>query len=174
MTILNTKTPNWDITFDCPALGDLSEDQLKIAKILFSLTGDALFVFTMLPNQGVQDSLAFHYQFVASQLAQDIQGAVMNALQQQLWVTPLKGIFSYESLFGTDLLADLKSLVLENGEEDIIEDTFPGDIVTGPSTPEVGNFLFDEFFGKPDEDEEEDNSLGDEEEDEGEEDDSTY
>ncbi len=172
MTVINTKTANWEIVFDSPALEGLSKDQLDIAKTLFLIVGDALFVFNMLPNKLVQDSLAFHYQFVISQLAQDVQGAVMSALQQQLWVTPLEGEFSYESLFGTDLLEDLKSILLGNDAEDILQDAFPEDAFTGPQTPDVGKFLLEEFFGKGEEPEidEADPFDEDEEDEEGEKD----
>ena len=138
MTVINTKTSNWEITFQADKLRELSASQQEQAKIFFELIGDALFVFNLLGDQAARSTLELNYTFVLSDLTQLIQNAVMAALQQQLWITPLEGDLAYDKLFGANLLDEIKELALQ--EQGFTEEMFLSDPSKNDPT------LFQQFF----------------------------
>lgn len=167
MTIINTKTSNWEITFQADKLRELSLSQQEQAKTFFELIGDALFVFNMLEDEAVRTTLELNYTFVLSDLTQLVQNAVMSALQQQLWVTPLEGDLAYDKLFGANLLNEIKKLALQ---EQGFENQLPEELFL--SDAEDGSVLFHKFFTAFDEIVEgEENQPSFEDDDEDEEDD---
>ncbi len=163
MTIINTKTDNWEVTFQADKLPELSASQQEQAKIFFALVGDALFAYHMLTNQAVRETLEFNYTFVISELTQSIQNSVMTAMQQQLWVTPLEGELSYDNLFGADLLEEIKNLAIQEQGLDELKGQFPENIL-----PIDSETLLQQLFNNLEDitDEIEDKSSFEEEEDE--------
>lgn len=174
MTIINTKTSNWEIIYKADKLRDLTISQQEQAKMFFEMIGDALFVYNILLNETVRSTLEFNYSLVLAEFTQGIQNAVMNSMQQQLWMTPLKGDLAYDTLFGVNLLDEIKNLAIrEQGSEDpLAEEIFSKD------SSENGSILLQQLFGALDdfiEEINEDSSFEDDEaDDDGKEDDEDH
>lgn len=113
MTIINSKTADWEITFKADKLRELTSSQIKQAQMFFEMMGDALFIYNTLPDENFRETLEFHYTIVLAELTHNLQNAVMNTMQQQLWSTPLKGDLAYETLFGLNLLDEIKDLAVQ-------------------------------------------------------------
>lgn len=113
MTIINTKTADWEITFKADKLRELTSSQQKQAQMFFEMMGDALFVYNILSNETFREALEFHYTIVLAEFTHSLQNAVMNTMQQQLWSTPLTGDLAYETLFGLNLLDEIKNLAVQ-------------------------------------------------------------
>ena len=113
MTIINTKTADWEITFKADKLRDLTPSQIKQAQMFFEMMGDSLFIYNILLDKNFREALEFHYTMVLADLTHGLQNAVMNTMQQQLWSTPLKGDLAYETLFGLNLLDEIKELAVQ-------------------------------------------------------------